>query len=115
MHMIYSPDYLTANCTMCIIRGSFTSRISVQHGLAVTFPSPLAGQVGLLLAVLLLPFPFFCKYDKCPLQTYTLQALLHLAAWLASAVRTVLSRPRSRRRHGARQPRCLCGLGYCSR
>ncbi|XP_043208007.1 transmembrane protein 192-like [Amphibalanus amphitrite] len=42
--------------------------------------------VGLLLAVLLLPFPFFCKYDNCPLQTYTLQTLLHIAAWLASAI-----------------------------
>lgn len=42
--------------------------------------------LGLLLAVLLLPFPFFCKYHNCPLQTYTLQALLHLAAWLASTI-----------------------------
>ena len=42
--------------------------------------------VGLLLTVLLLPFPFFCKCDNRPLQTCTVQALLHLAAWLASAI-----------------------------
>ncbi|XP_037088458.1 transmembrane protein 192-like isoform X2 [Pollicipes pollicipes] len=58
-------------------------------------PSFVAGQrpsgavdrlVALLLAVLLLPFPFFCKYDDCGLETCTLQTLLHIVTWICSGV-----------------------------